>query len=418
VISADKVADRPAGAEASAGSVLGWLVGGYLALVFAGFLIFKLGPVTATGHEMSGIRAAFMAVNAATLTGFQGTVGLEDLDEQGILGPATVLALTLGGALFSMIAGGLAAVRVLRLPYTGRQVVSAAFASLLIAVLAGATPLLSPDRRMFDSLFLATSAFTNSGLYVGRLPGISSVLPHAVLLPLSFAGGLGLPVLMELFDRVTGGAPRVSNHSRTVLWTSAVLYLGATAAFLLLLSPRRLPESAAGAAAWREALAASSALAINGRSLGLPFEFAGAYPRTVQWLLMLLMAIGANPAGTGGGLKATTVVALSRGARASLAGRTAGRPFGIAATWLVLYAGTVFAGLLLLLWRVPDVSADRLLFLSVSAASNVGLSHDPVSTAGAGLYTLCVLMLAGRIVPVIVLWKLATTAPEAEIAVG
>jgi Trk-type K+ transport system membrane component len=329
-----------------------------------------------------------------------------------------VLALTVGGALFSMIAGGLAAVRVLRLPYTGGQVVASAFASLLIAVLAGATPLLSPDRRMFDSLFLATSAFANSGLYVGRLPGISNILPHAVLLPLSFAGGLGLPVLMELFDRITGGAARLSAHSRTVLWTSAALYLGATAAFLVLLSPRRLPDSAADFPAWRDALAASSALAINGRGLGLPFEFAGAYPRTVQWLLMLLMAIGANAAGTAGGLKATTLVVLNRGVRASLSNQLAGRTFGLAATWLALYAAIVFAGLLLLLWRVPDVSADRLLFLSVSAASNVGLSHDPVSTAGPGLYTLGALMLAGRILPVIVLWKLAATVKDADLAVG
>ena len=86
MIPADKVAADP---PAAAGSVLGWLTGAYLALILTGFLVFKFAPVTATGHEMSGIRALFMSVNAATLTGFQGTVGLEDLDEQGLLGPAT-----------------------------------------------------------------------------------------------------------------------------------------------------------------------------------------------------------------------------------------------------------------------------------------------------------------------------------------
>ena len=398
--------------------MLGWLTGAYLALILAGFLVFKFAPVTATGHEISGVRALFMSVNAATLTGFQGTVGLEDLDEQGILGPATVLVLTVGGALFGMIGGGLAAVRALRLPYTAGQVVAAALASLVIAVLAGATPLLSPDRRMFDALFQATSAFTNSGLYVGRLPGVSSVLSHAVLMPLAFVGGLGLPVLMELFDRITGGTPRLSAHSRMVLGTSAVLYLGATAAFLVLLSPHRLPEGAAAVGQWRDALAASSALAVNARGAGFPFEFVGAYPRTVQWALMLLMAVGANTAGTGGGLKATTLVVLRRGARASLSNQSPGRAFGIAAAWLAVYGAMVFACLLLLLWRVPDVSADRLLFLSVSAASNVGLSHDPVSTAGPGLYSLCAVMLAGRIVPVYVLWKLAATVKDAELGVG
>ena len=130
--------------------------------------MFKFGPVM-RGHEMSTARAVFTAVNAATLTGFPSTVGLEDFDEEGILGPAAVLVLMLGGALFSMIGGGVAAVRVLRLPYSQGQVAAAAVASLVLAILAGATPLLSPDRRMFDSLFQAASAFTNSGLYVGRL---------------------------------------------------------------------------------------------------------------------------------------------------------------------------------------------------------------------------------------------------------
>src|SRR5688572_25563936 len=192
----------------------------------------------ARGHEMSTARAVFTAVNAATLTGFPSTVGLEDFDEEGILGPSAVLALMVGGALFSMIAGGVAVVRILRLPYSPAQVVWAALASLLLAVLAGATGLLSHDRRVFDSVFQAASAFTNSGLYVGRLSAPSTVRAHAVLLPLAFAGGLGLPVLMELFDRITGSARPLSRHTWTVLTTSAALYLVATLAFALILGPK------------------------------------------------------------------------------------------------------------------------------------------------------------------------------------
>jgi Trk-type K+ transport system membrane component len=150
---------------------------------------------------MSLARAVFTSVNAATLTGFPSSVGLEDFDEEGALGPAVVLALMAGGALFSLIGGGIAAVRVLQLPYSDTQVISAAVASLAIAVVAGAAALLSPERRLFDSVFQAASAFTNSGLYTGRLPGVSSVRAQAVLMPLAFLGGLGLPVLMDLFDR-------------------------------------------------------------------------------------------------------------------------------------------------------------------------------------------------------------------------
>jgi trk system potassium uptake protein TrkH len=306
------------------------------------------------------------------------------------------------------------------MPYSDGQVVSAALATLLIAVLAGATPLLGPDRRMFDAVFQATSAFANSGLYVGRLNGVSSVVPHAVLLPLAFVGGLGLPVVMELFDRATGGARGrpLSVHTRTVFVTSAALYLAGTLIFLALLSPRRIPESNSGAARWQEALASSSAASLNARTAGFAFEFAGGYPRTMQWVLMLFMAIGASSAGTGGGLKGTTVVQLVAGVRSALRGERVPRAFGIAAAWLCLYAAMVFVALLLLLWRVPDMSADRLLFLSVSAASNVGMSQDPISMTGPGLYTLSAVMLAGRIAPVIILWWTARTTDDATVAIG
>jgi Trk-type K+ transport system membrane component len=64
------------------------------------------------------------------------------------------------------------------------------------------------------------------------------------------------------------------------------------------------------------------------------------------------------------------------------------------------------------------MSGDQLLFLAVSATSNVGLAHDPVSIVGPGLYTLCALMLAGCLAPVFVLWWMARTAHDAEVAVG
>lgn len=410
---------RPALAADAGSDVVAWLVPAYVALILAGAIVFKFGPVMARGHEMSTARAVFTAVNAATLTGFQSTVGLEDFDEEGAVGPVAVLVLMVAGAMFSMVGGGMAVVRILRLPYSDAQVVAAALASLLIAVLAGASALLSADRRMFDALFLATSAFTNSGLYVGRLPIEASVRTQAVLMPVAFFGGLGLPVLMELFDRLTGGARQLSRHAQTVVGSSAVLYLATFACMAVGLGGRALfGKSGEGTDGLRAAIASASAAAINARGAGFAFEFASALPRAAQWLLVALMFVGANPASASGGVKATTLIELGRGVRASLRGDPAGRPFGIAAVWLAGFVALVFAGLLLLVWRSPDVAADRLLFLTVSAASNVGLSHDPVSITGPGLYTLCAVMLVGRVAPLFVLWWMANTTTDAELAVG
>lgn len=387
-------------------------------MIVAGIAVFKFGPVMVRGHEMSATRAVFTAVNAATLTGFPSTVGLEDFEDEGFIGPVAVLVLMIGGFLFSTIGGGLAVVRILRLPYSQGQVVSAAVASLVLATLAGATCLLSHDRRVFDSIFQAASAFTNSGLYVGPLSAPSGIRAQAVLLPLAFMGGLGLPVLMLLFDRITGGVARLPAHVNTVLVTSAMLYVGATIAFTLLLM-LKAPRGEAGLEIeFRRAFTSGSALAINARGAGLPFEYATAYPRAVQWLVVVLMAIGANPAGAGGGIKATTVAALYLGIKAALRGGRVSRTFGVAAVWTAVYAAIVFGGLLVMVWRVADMAGDRLVFLVVSAASNVGLAHDPVSIAGPGLYTLCLVMLAGRIAPVCVLWWMAHTTTDADVAVA
>jgi Trk-type K+ transport system membrane component len=159
-------------------------------------------------------------------------------------------------------------------------------------------------------------------------------------------------------------------------------------------------------------------VALNARGAGFPFEYASAYPRAMQWLLMLLMAIGASTAGTGGGLKANSLVVIGRGATAALRGGRVPRAVGVAAVWVTVYFGVVLVGLLLLLWRAADVAADRLLFLTISAASNVGLAHDPVSITGPGLYTLCAVMLAGRLAPILILWWMAATTRDADVAVG
>jgi 4-hydroxy-3-polyprenylbenzoate decarboxylase len=56
---------------------------------------------------------------------------------------------------------------------------------------------------------------------------------------------------------------------------------------------------------------------------------------------------------------------------------------------MLVYAALVLVCLLWLLHSEPDLEPDRLLFLATSAASNVGLAHDPVTGArNLGLYRL------------------------------
>jgi len=381
----------------------------YVLLILLGWAAFHSGAVTIAGNELSSRRALFTAVNAATLTGFSQPISTSDYTTRG---QELALALMIAGMLFSFIAGGIAVVRIARLPYSNLRVIAWSF--VLPAIVAGIASLIVVGGGSFDSLFQAISALGNSGLYTGHLPESNGILAFGVLLPLAVVGGLGLPVLMDLTDRATGRRSSLSNHSRTVLsWTCGIYVVSAIVLVLL-----QLPSSGASWAAWQGALENATRQAINARSAGFAFEFASSWPRIVQWVIMGLMIIGAAPAGTGGGIKVTTLAALSDGTRNALGYRAPNRLFAFAFLWLAIYFAMLLLTLLALLMTEPQLPADRVLFLAISALGNVGLSHEAISLSDGGFYILSVTMLAGRIAPVLMLWWIAQSVPEADVAVG
>src|SRR5688572_19951476 len=92
----------------------------YALLVLLGAVTLKLPGATIRGNEMSIERAVFTAVNAATLTGFQQAV---PIDEYGVSGQVCIIILTVGGTLLTLIIGGIALNRALRLEYSDAQIV-------------------------------------------------------------------------------------------------------------------------------------------------------------------------------------------------------------------------------------------------------------------------------------------------------
>jgi Trk-type K+ transport system membrane component len=154
-------------------------------------------------------------------------------------------------------------------------------------------------------------------------------------------------------------------------------------------------------------------MSLDARTFGFP-QSLDALSRPGQWWLVLLMAIGAGSAGTAGGLKVTNLIVLGRGFRQSLREAVPGKMFGIACTWLGCYVLIAVACWILLLQFEPQIPADRLAFLSVSAVSNVGLATETVSIVGPGLYVLSVAMLLGRLAPIAMLWWMARSAGGSE----
>ena len=376
--------------------------------------VLRSGHVVAHGNETTYDRAVFTAISTSTLTGFQQTMGLREMRAAGMGGPVLLLVLTFAGSGMTLIVGGLAAGRILRMPHTALQIVWAAATAILLTTLGGAAALAGTGQAVFEAVFHATCAFANSALWLGATPSPSEGATWLVLLPLVVLGGLGLPVLIELSDRLFGGPP-LSRHSQRVLMLTGLVYLCGTVALVLAQTPAAW---GGGWFAWRNTLASCSVAAINVRTAGLPLESPAIFTVAGQWLLMALMLIGGAPAGTASGLKTTTLWQLTRGVRDVLRGRPVPRPVGIAAVWLALFLLLLFTGILLLATTDPQIAPDRLLFLCCSALSNVGLSHDPVSITGPGLIVLSLLMLFGRLGSLAVLWWMAETTVGADVVVG
>jgi len=202
-----------------------------------------------------------------------------------------------------------------------------------------------------------------------------------------------------------------------VLSASAVAFLFAFVACVWFALPDQ-PIKEISPAHWRQAFSSGLIASINTRTAGLPIEYVYDYPRAMQWLLIPLMLIGGAPASAAGGLKITTLIVVFAGTRRALRGEAPGRSFGIAITWLGIFALLTFFSMLWLLGSAPEISSDRALFITASAVSNVGLSPDPLSITAANAYALSMTMLLGRLFPIAVLWWMANTTRDAEIAVG
>jgi Trk-type K+ transport system membrane component len=389
-------------------------------LVWAGCIYLIILPIAdvliridfPAGAELSWVRGRFNAVNALTLTGFSGNLPLAKYPA---MAQGTIFALTVIGAMFPMILGGMAVVRILRLPYSDREIALSSLILFFVLMAAGSIPLIASGYGAANSFMLTTSALANSGAHFGPVPGVMNWQTHLVLLPLTVLGGLSSPVLIELVGvvRMKGG---LSEYSRTVLAATAWVYVVLTGLFVVV----QFVETESMGGKWLRVFASSSTAAIDSRTAGLAIDGAqpSDLPRSAQWLLLPAMMLGGWAAGTAGGIKINTFIGLSRGIGLGLRGGSIGRPVALAAVWVGTYLGLVALFFLMMLWAEPEMAGDRLLFLTISALSNVGLSHDPVSMSGAGLDVLSAAMLLGRLTPLGMLWWMAFTTREGEMPVG
>jgi Trk-type K+ transport system membrane component len=414
--------------------ILAWILLGFFALFVLGFWLLRI-PGSEQHNPETFDRAVFKSLSTVSLTGFRQHVEGPFTAAYPRLVPLTLLILTLGGGYLTLLASALPVCRILAMPYSIARV--AAAAGIVIGggtILGMGILLLGPMETpaggipALDAALKAASAIGNSGVYWGEPPKIGTATTQLGLIPLAVLGGLGLPVLLDIYDRITGRTPALSYHTRLVLSLTAGVYVCGVAALLitdsrftavlrtLVTTQMADPEKHD---AWRQVgnyFISASTLCIESRSAA--FATASGLPRATNFVLMLLMAIGASPAGTAGGLKLTTFHVLWRGIRQAFRGERLQPMAGFAIAWTAIFLIVVFAGYAMLLWFSPDVSAEHLLMISVSATSNCGFSRDELSLVSTPLFTLGLLMALGRLLPILLLWRMAERIEFSETVVA
>jgi Trk-type K+ transport system membrane component len=358
------------------------------------------------GQEMAADRAVFAVINAATLTGFPTTRGLSAMPSGG-MAQWTVFGLMCAGALLTLIIGGWAISAISGARYRLSHILTASLLMLGISALLGAA-FLAGSGDFAHGAFNGIAALSNCGLTMGKPAAPGDLTTHALRLPLAILGGLGAAVVLEILGSLRGRP--LSKQSRSVLLCAAAVYLVGTAILLAMIA-------GASSASWPTALAQSSAWCLASRTGGF-FTSLSSLPRSAQWFVLILMGIGASSGGTGGGLKSNTLGVLFGGLKSVWRGDCPGRVVAIAGWWLVAYAVIAGGCMLALAGLTSDLPPDRLLFLSISAASNVGICYDPVSITGPALWVLSGTMLLGRIIPLGMIWCVWRKAAQEQLVVG
>jgi trk system potassium uptake protein TrkH len=428
----------------------------FLGLIALGTVLLSLPMASTSGSSIGLVDALFTATSATCVTGLivRSTPG-----EFTTFGLAVILGLIQVGGLgimtfsmvFAQILGKKADLNQQRVlaeegtsalgGHLGRTLQRLAFWVLLVEAL-GAGALLLYYRRhdlhgaeaFSRAVFHSVSAFCNAGFALddaSLMNDADSLGFNLVIMALIVTGGLGFTVLGEVSSAVRRWLEskwtrkpihppiRFSYHARLVTFSTAVLIVGGAALFMI--SER---STVLAGASPRGAVLRATFLSVTSRTAGFNTVDMAQLSHAGLWFMILLMAIGASPGGTGGGIKTTTVAVLFAAMRQQIRGERHAYfwdrriPQGVLEKAIALsFCFLVFFGMsALVLMMTESQPFEAILFETMSALGTVGLSlgiTGELSTPGKLIVTL--LMLAGRLGPLTLMLGLRISRQQGEV---
>jgi trk system potassium uptake protein TrkH len=409
---------------------------GYLCYVFVGTLFLAL-PFCRVNHAGGWLDWLFVSASAVSTTGLStmstgndftlvGQIAILWLIQLGGLG-----YMTTGSFILLSVSGRMNRRRektqrmVLNLPESVglETIVRLILVYTLLVEAAGAVVLY----RLFDAagvpgalwsaIFHSVSSFCTAGfgLYDDSLSSFKDNIPvNAVICTLSILGSMGFLIVHDLWKTIVGLKINVAQTTRIIVLSTAIMIcLGC----VLVRAEEPLTNGGYGwTAAFFQVVSACTTVGFN----TLPMD---QLSNATTFILIVLMLVGASPAGTGGGIKTTTVTALwavmasviRRSPEPTFAGKIipeARRRIAVATTYF--YVLMLCAGIYLLSAFQPGDLTD-IVFECASALGTVGLSLGLTAHLnGAGMLVIIFLMVVGRIGPLLLASALFTKPSEEQ----
>jgi len=287
----------------------------------------------------------------------------------------------------------------------------------MIFEFAGAVVLTAFWMKEFDlwhaaylGIFHSVSAFCTAGFSIfsnNFMSYSTSTTLNMSINIISIIGGLGFFVLIDLYNLVYKKSKNIyprklTVHSKMVILVTGIVMLsGAIIIFLSKKWPVEMQVSERIMVSFFQSISASTTDGFNSIDIG-------AMSTTGLTMLMFLMFVGASPGSTGGGMKTTTLATLFIAVKSYLQGKKEvniiGKEIPQKSVLKALVVFSIFVLILLIdmlvLSYTEDVSYIRILFETVSALGNTGLSTGITSNLSfVGKIVLILTMFIGRVGP-------------------
>ena len=405
---------------------------GFLALILLGTVLLALPIAAKSGQSIGLFDSLFTSTSAVCVTGL---VIVDTGTTFSLFGQIVLIVLIqVGGLGFMVFATMLMVMLGRRISIRGRMLIRESMntsslsdlgsltmlyllLSLTIELVGAVTlcfrfvPLYGWKHGTWMALFHSVSAFCNAGFDLfGNYASLTAFSGDPLVLltvaSLIILGGLGFSVILET-ARNRQGFRNLSLHTRIVLMTTLVLLLAGTVFYWIV--ERTNAETLAGCSEGEKILNAFFQ-SVTMRTAGFNSFDLSALRDGTKLFSSLLMMIGASPASTGGGIKTTTIAALTllmlsvvRGesevnvARRRLSDDISRR----ALTVSVLFLTTLLTGTLIIsLIENGRFPLEDILFEASSAMGTVGVSAiGTPNLSSASRAVLLPMMFLGRVGP-------------------